>query len=254
MKALLTALFLLLASFAYATVSIDDIVKLSKLKTSDEVILNLLQKEGLNRPITFKDVIFLKQQGVSERVIQYMLKLSDMEVQKQPPQQGKSVYINENMRAYYTTTKKGKQIRIVTNLDEAGKRMGGEIPPDPEPQEQYVVRSEGRPAQEIRVVVEDSRRDRDYDEPDYPEYVDDRYVTPGYPLYSPYYPIPSYYPHFPKGKGHHHKRGSQIDPNQPNWNFDYSNANRQRPQHQPSPSRIPSSKPQGAKPLRSFKG
>jgi hypothetical protein len=266
MKALLTALFVLLASFAYATVSLDDIVKLSKLKTSDEVILQMIQREGLSKPVNFKDVLFLKQQGVSDRVIQYLVKLSDSTPQKVPAQQGKSVYINENLRAYETTTKSGKRIQVVTNLDEKGKRMGGELPPDPEPQEQKVVRYE-RPPQEIRVVVEDSRRDNGYDESDYPEYVDDPYITPGYPLYSPYYPIPSYYPHF--RKGHHKNRGpfrndrffqnDRFFPNPPgeaNWRYDYRNANRPNlPQHQPAPAtKTPSSKPQGVKPLRSFKG
>jgi hypothetical protein len=260
MKALLTALFLLLASFAYATISLDDIVKLSKLKTSDEVILQMIQKEGLSKPVSAKDIIFLKQQGVSDRVVQYLVKLSDSEAQKLPPQQGKSVYIDENMRAYYTTSKSGKKIRVVTNLDEKGKRMGGELPPDPEPQEQQIVRYE-RPPQEIRVVVEDSRRDERYDEPDYPEYVDDPYITPGYPLYTPYYPIPSYYPHFPKGhhKNRGHFRNHGFFPNhsgEVNWRYDYRKANRPHlPQHQPAPpTKIPSSKPQGVKPLRSFKG
>ena len=254
MKAFLTALFLLLASFAYATVSLDDIVKLSKLKTSDEVILQLIQKEGLGKPVSSKDIIFLKQQGVSDRVIQYMVKLSDTQSQKLPSQQGKSVYIDENLRAYYTTTKSGKKIRIVTNLDEKGKRMGGELPPDPEPQEQQVVRYE-RPPQEIRVVVEDSRRDDGYREPDYPEYVDDQYVTPGYPLYSPYYPIPSYYPHHPKGRHHGNRGHFPKNPGEVNWNYDYSRNRPNPPQHQPAPpTRVPSSKSQGAKPHRSIKG
>jgi hypothetical protein len=253
MKALFTALLLLVASFAYAAVSLDDIVKLSKLKTSDEVILKLVQKEGLNKPVTSKDVVFLKQQGVSDRVIQYLVKLSDTEAQKLPPQQGKSVYIDENMRAYYTTTKSGKRIRVVTNLDESGKRMGGELPPDPEPpQEQPMARYE-RPPQEIRVVVEDPRREEDYAEPEYPEYVDDRYVMPGYPLYSPYFSTP-YYPYYPKQ--HHNKGHRFFDPNQPNWNYDYrKNHPAQRPMQRPShPNKIQPSKPQGAKTFRSFKG
>jgi len=260
MKALSTVLFLLLASFAYATVSLDDIVKLSKLKTSDEVILQMIQKEGLSKPVNFNDVLFLKQQGVSDRVIQYLVKLSDSTPQKVPAEQGKSVYINENLRAYETTTKSGKRIRVVTNLDEKGKRMGGELPPDPEPQEQNIVRYE-RPPQEIRVVVEDSRRDDDYNQPDYPEYVDDPYITPGYPLYSPYYPIPSYYPDFPKGhhKNRGHFRNDRFFPNhsgEVNWRYDYRNANRRNlPQHKPAPAtKIPSSKPQGVKPMRSIKG
>jgi hypothetical protein len=258
MKAFLAVLFLLLASFVYASVSLDDIVKLSKLKTSDEVILQMIQKEGLSKPVSAKDIIFLKQQGVSERVIQYLVKLSDTAAQKVPPQQGKSVYLDENMRAYYTTSKSGKKIRVVTNLDEKGKRMGGELPPDPEPQEQKVVRYE-RPPQEIRVVVEDSRRDDGYDEPDYPEYVDDQYVTPGFPLYSPYYPSPSYYPFFPQGhrqKGHHQKRGHfPNNPGEVNWRYDYSKNRPHPPQHQPAPpTKIPSSKSQGVKPPRSIKG
>lgn len=218
MKLLPLVFFLLFVSLAYASVSLDDIVKLSETKTSDEVILQLIEKEGLARPVTSKDIVYLKEHGVSDRVVQYLVKLSSTQ---------KPVEAEKNLRSYYTTTKSGKRIRVVTNLDENGKRIGGEVPPDsasPEP----AISAYEPPPQEIRVVVESASR-RDPNERDYPyeeEYVDDRYVMPEWPSYyypysTPFYPYAPYYPLYPNGR--HHKKGHhQGDPGQPHWNYDYS--------------------------------
>ena len=211
MKSLSVCILLLCFSFAYADVTLDDIVKLSKSGTKDDVILQLIQKEGLPRPVTSREIIYLKQQGVSDAVIAYLLKLSE---------ENQSALVEKNLRSYYTTAKNGKRIRVVTNLDENGKRMGGPIPPDPAPQPEARVVYD-RPPQEIRIVVENqSRREARYED-EYPEYVDDKYSMPEFPAYYPYstsfYP---YYPYIPKG---HHGRGNHLpkDPNQPHWNFDY---------------------------------
>ena len=57
MKALLVGvLFLALISSAYA-ISIDQIVKLSKLKAGDDLILQLIQKEKLDKPIFVGGII-----------------------------------------------------------------------------------------------------------------------------------------------------------------------------------------------------
>jgi hypothetical protein len=238
MKILSVCFLLFCVSLTYAAVTPDDIVKLSRAKTNDDVILQLVQKEGLTRPVTSKEIVYLKQQGVSDRVIQYLIKLSAHDEPK---------LADQSLRSYYTTAKNGKRIRVVTNLDENGKRMGGPIPPDPAPQPEERIVYERAP-QEIRVVVENqpSREDRYADE--YPEYVDDRYTMPEYPAYypysSPYYPL---YPYIPNR--HHHGRGhhSSKDPNQAHWNFDYS---KNRPLIQPrkgaSGPRHSGSKPSGS--------
>jgi hypothetical protein len=224
MKSFLTIILLLFASFAFAAVSLDEIVKLSKLKTSDDVIIHLIQKEGLNRPVTSKEVIYLKEQGVSDRVVQYLVKVSDTKTQS-------SEYVDKDLRAYYTTTKDGKRVRVITNIDEQGKRMGGEIPPQPEPEpEPQKQASYERSPQEIRVVVEDSRYEREtaYEEP--PEYVDDKYVMPPYPQYDSYYYSSPYIPYYQDpflGHGRRYPRGARStydlrnDLTQPNWNFNY---------------------------------
>jgi hypothetical protein len=237
MKILSACLILLCFSLADAAISPDDIVKLSKAKTKDDVILQLVHKEGLLRPVTSKEIVYLKQQGVSDRVIEYLLKLS---ADAAPEFQDKDI------RSYYTTAKNGKRIRVVTNLDENGKRMGGPVPPDPGPEPEERVFYE-RPPQEIRVVVENRPAREDRYEEEYPEYVDDRYTMPAFPSYypysTPYYP---YFPYIPKrhhGKGNHHLK----DPNQPHWNFDYGK-NLPLVQQPRSQSRrnIPGSKPSGS--------
>ena len=231
MKIPAVCLLLLFVSIAYATVSLDDVVKLSKANTSDDVILQLIQKEGLQRPVTSKDIVYLKQQGVSDRVIQYLMKISAKSEQ---------VNTDKNLREYYATTKDGKQVKVVTNMDEYGNRMGGEVPPDPEPVQQKQQAYEA-PPKEIRVVLEneslgaDRYPDEYRDYPEYPEYVDDRYSMPEWPTYYPYgggyYPYSPYY--FPRHgrNGNFHQPGMIPDPN---WRYDYSKKGpliRQQKQH-----------------------
>jgi hypothetical protein len=243
MRILAVCLLAFFASAAYAAVSLEDIVKLSKANTSDEVILQLIQKEGLAKPVTSKEIVYLKQQGVSDRVIQYLMKVSAAE---------KSESSQENMRSYYTTTKSGKRILIVTNLDENGKRMGGEIPPDPAPAQAPEVVYERQP-QEIRVVVENDSRYEDRYPVEYPEYVDDRYVMPGYPSYYPY--PEAYVPYYPLIPNHHGRRGDHFpkDPNRAHWRVDYSkNRPLIQPRHRQTGSK-PASKSSPAKSFRSIK-
>lgn len=246
MKILSACLVLLFVSIAYAAVSLEDIVQLSKSKTRDDVILQLIQKEGLTKPVTSKDIVYLKQKGVSDRVIQYLMKLS---ADKESP------VAEKNLRSYYTTNKNGKRIRVVTNLDENGKRMGGPVPPDPAPQreDQAVYQPPSAPPQEIRVVVENGSERRDPYEEEYPEYVDDRYTMPPFPSYYPY--SSPYYPYYPLIPRQHHHKGKHFpkDPNQPNWNFDYSkNRPIVEPRRQQSGRTIPGSKPAGT--ARRLKG
>jgi hypothetical protein len=240
MKPFLAALVLLLfASFSFAAISTDEVVKLSKLKTSDEVILQLLQKEGLSKPITSSEVVYLKEQGVSDRVIGYMLKLSrPADSNSLPAQETKSTKLDHNMRSYYTTGKNGQKVLVVTNLDENGKRMGGELPPDiesPKPPQ------EKKEPQEVRVVVENPQPSSEYypqEEYPEPEYVDDRYNPPSY--YPPAYPYYGggelYSPYYYKYPYQHNRNYRPMDPNQPHWRYDL---HLDHPRTQPTPKAGP---------------
>ena len=217
MKSFIAAGFLLIfVSFSYAAISTDEIIKLSKLKTSDEVILQLIQKEGLSKPISSQDVVYLKEQGVSDRVIRYMLKVSQpASGNSLPAQEGKSTKLDNNMRSYYTTGKNGKKVLVVTNVDENGKRMGGEAPPDLEPAPQQAQQKQT--PQEVRVVVENPQPSTDYyergNEYPEPEYVDDRYNPPSYypPAYS-YYGSGGYYsPYYYDYPYQHNRNYHQMD-------------------------------------------
>ena len=242
MKTFIAALVVLLfASFGFAAVSTDEIVKLSKLKTSDEVILQLLQKEGLSKPITSEDVVNLKEQGVSDRVIRYMLKLSKpANLNTLPPQEGKSTKLDNNMRSYYTTGKNGQKVLVVTNLDENGRRIGGEAPPDVETAPQQAQQK--KEPQEVRVVVENPQPATDYypqEQYPEPEYVDDRYNPPSYypPAY-PYYGGGQFYsPYYYNYPYQHNKNYHPVDPNQPHWRYD-QHLDHPRPQPTPRPGPV----------------
>jgi len=229
MKILLPSLvFLLFVSLASA-ITVEQIGKLAKLHTSDEIILQAIQKNKLDHPLNSKDIVYLKEQGVSDRVLSALMEKKDEKDQKE-----------DAWRVYHTTDKNGKRVTVVTNLDEKGHRMGGEVPP-----EEYVP----EPAQkesslfpkEIHVTIENTpseqpvRDDYDQEEP----------LTPtGMPAYnygySPYYPVYSPYGNGFYGNGaqffrHYHNFHNQMLPGffpgqfpqpfnqpqigQPNWNY-----------------------------------
>ncbi|MCI0442457.1 multiubiquitin domain-containing protein [bacterium] len=176
--------FCLLSTFAHA-VSVEQIAKLAELQTKDELILQMVQREGLDRPLTMDDVIMLREKGVSERVIDYLLKLSSPTNAASQKQEGESVWLDKNLRAYHSRDKKGKPILVVTNLDEKGKRMGP--PPPPTPEEVYVPEEQPKPVQEVHVTVT-------HEQPEPPPYDDEYPEEPPSPYYDSYYPGGGYYP------------------------------------------------------------
>lgn len=216
MKVLLPLLLLVLAAGVSLAMSVEEIGKLSDLRTSDELMLQLIETNGLDAPLTTADVIYLREHGASERVIQYLLKLSESpRAEKQPAVQEESSRISENLRAYTTTTKSGKKVRVVTNLDENGQRMGAPIPPPP-PEE--VAAPVPPPPQEVRVTVTDDRmQGRDVYEDDYG--YDQEPQPAGIPLYGGgygYYPYSSWYG-YPYSMVQGGMRGHQFPQSNPGW-------------------------------------
>ena len=194
MKFALAAFLVLTIVSASSAVTLDDIVKLSKLKTSDSTIISLLQKDPLKSPVSTKDVVFLKENQVSDAVIDYLLRTSNEESQILTKQEGESTQLSENLRSYYTTNKNGKRVRVVTNLDEKGKRMGKPLPPEANTAvKEYQPVEE--PPREIIVTVR-------HEEPIPPEIEDypEEPITNGIPLDyaygSSYYPSYPYSPYF----------------------------------------------------------
>ncbi|HSE42386.1 MAG TPA: hypothetical protein VLH08_16590 [Acidobacteriota bacterium] len=200
MKPALFLASLLFAVGVVQAVTVDQIGKLAELKTKDDLILQLVQKEGLDHPLTTADVIALREKGVSERVIEYLMKLSQSETSAVSKQEGESVYITKNIRAFQTRDKKGKPILMVTNLDENGKRMGPPPPPNPEPE----VYREPEPPKEVYVTVRHEEPERSMDEE---EYLEEPYYDSGMPYYPanniPYGGYP-YYPVYPTYPSPHH--------------------------------------------------
>ena len=210
MKTALLLCFLLAVS-SVGAVSVDQIGKLAELKTKDDLILELVQREGLDRSLTAEDIILLREKGVSERVIEYLMNLSPSESKIMPKQEGESVYITKDLRAFQTRDKKGKPILMVTNLDENGKRMGPPPPPNPEPE---VVRETEPPSREVLVTVRHEEPQRYEDDEEYQE---DPYYDSGIPLYPEYgggyYP---YYPYYPVKPDHRRREKFGRD----HYNYD----------------------------------
>lgn len=199
MRQVLALLFVLTASTITYGISTQEIVQLSKLKTGDELLIDLIQKSPLDKSITTQDALQMKDAGVSDRVISYLLQGSHPEKIKLPEQEGESVWISENIRVYRTRDKNGKVIEVVTNLDEQGKRVGGEIPAESNPPDERYPEYVPEAPREIYVTV----RHEDYGEMEYGErdYESTEAYDSGYrgiPLYSGGY-YPGYYPGYYSG-------------------------------------------------------
>jgi hypothetical protein len=227
MKLYLAVLFVIVLSGVVQAMSVEEIGRLAELKTSDTLILQLIEQKGLDQPLATKDVIYLREHGASEKVIQYLLALSEPE--KASPQahaEEGSQRVSDNIRTYTTTNKDGKKVRVVTNMDENGKRMGGPIPaPAAEPEPEQISYAEPPAPQEIYVTVRDERGSNQDYESDYPE------EPSGIPLYDMGYPYysPGYFP-YPIPGMHHHQ-------NSPHWRFNAA-VRPLRPQHPRLPAPV----------------
>lgn len=154
--------------------TVDEVIQLSKLKTGDDLIIQIIQTSNLDRPTTPSDVIHLKQEGVSDRVIEVMLARNAGD---------------QNVRSYTVTNKKGKTVNVFTNVDENGKRMGG---PAPEPAPVFPIPEAPR---ETTVVVKREKSAAVYAQ-DYAPSPYSAYYGGGYGGYGGYYghARPSYLP------------------------------------------------------------
>lgn len=208
MKRLLVLLsFLAFTSVCSATTR-DELAKLAQLKTSDDFMIQLLQKSPLEKPLTSEDVVFLKEHGVSEQVINYLWSQNSQD-------------IGNNLRVYETTNKKGKTIQVVTNLDENGKRIGPPAPPPMEP----IAYPEPEPPKEIHVVVENvappAPEEPEYQPQDYPYGIPLDYVSGNYGYGYGYGYGNGFYPGYPGypcmhrncggGNGHRQGPGRGVD-------------------------------------------
>jgi hypothetical protein len=189
-----------MATVSYA-ITTQQIIELSKLKTTDDLLLQLIQKSSLDQPVTPSDVILLKNEGVSEKVISYLVRLSNPEKFDLPKQEGESVWISDSIRLYKTRDKNGKLVEVLTNLDEEGNRMGGVVPEQTAQaeEERYPEYVPEQPREIYVTVRQEEPVDRGYEygaPMDNGYYggipVDSGYYGGSYP--SSYYPTPSYYP------------------------------------------------------------
>ena len=237
MKSVLAVLLFLFVTASVQAISVEEIAKLSKLRTSDDLLIQIIQKDKLEKPLSSRDILFLKEQGVSDRVLAYLMQTSR-------PKQNE----NENLRVFQTTNKKGKQITVVTNMDEKGNRLGPELPPEAKQEPaQYPPVEQPR---EVYVILKDEseRSNNNYDD----EYVEPAPPQGGIPLNDTYYPgyspyfSPYYYPRHYKS----HFRNSNFpnqNPNQANWRVQAkppqtrASASRPSTSRPSSPSRSPSS-------------
>lgn len=188
MKQLLIVLFILAVVPVCLAITVDDVIQLSKLKTGDDLIIRIIQEGKLDQPTTPADVVRMKQEGVTDRVIELMLTHT----------------FDKSIRTYTITNKNGKSMKVFTNLDENGQRMGG---PAPEPAQAFPL---PEAPQQVTVVVkhEAPAAEEEYAQEYAPSPYYSAYYGGGYG-YDGYYPYAgAYLNHFGGGHGSdHHSAG-----------------------------------------------
>ncbi len=196
----------LLMPFACMGISVKEVERLAELNTDEDLILQIIFDEGVDHPISAKDVIELRERGLSETIIDSLWKHSHQNKDFLPPQEGESTTVGENLRSYQSTDKAGNKITVLTNLDENGRPMNP--PPPPAPEREYEPQPEvAYASQQPQVVYVPARREEPAwatQEEDARKYQDYPYGT-GFPTYydGGYYPVtysvfsyPIYHPRF----------------------------------------------------------
>jgi len=144
--------------------------------------------------LNFKEIIKLAQSGINEQLISCLLKNAAEfpEITGILKYDNGSFWVAENIRCYFRKYE-GKMILVITNLDEKGKRIGGEVPYE----EQIAERKyweERRKAEYAEAIAEKSPEQITIPEP--PKQAVVEYVS--VPTYSiPYSPYFHYYPLYP---------------------------------------------------------
>lgn len=211
---LFALLCFLLIPLATMGISVKEVERLAELNTQEDLILQMISDEGVDHPISAKDVIDLRERGLSETIIQSLWKHSHQSKDFLPPQEGESMIVGENLRSYQSTDREGNKITVLTNLDENGRPMNPPPPPVPEhvyepppeaayvPQEPQVVYvPAGRQEPAWATQEEDVRMYQNYPYgTGFPTYYG------GYADYPVTYSVFSY-PSFHPGFGSHCSRG-----------------------------------------------
>src|SRR4029077_1410547 len=102
MKRLLPVIVFFAFLSVCSAITLDEIVKLTQLKTSDDLIIQLIQNSPIDKKITSQDIVYLKEQGVSDAVLDYVGKASHPDTEKMPLQ-SESKMVEKTLRAYTTT-------------------------------------------------------------------------------------------------------------------------------------------------------
>ncbi|HET6267377.1 MAG TPA: hypothetical protein VFG11_06630 [Acidobacteriota bacterium] len=178
MRQFLLAAFLFCVCSALQAITVDQVIQLASSKTSDDLMIQTIRKDPLAQPIGTDEILKLKNAGVSEAVIQELVRQSD------DLKAGTQASSGSQIRTYYTTNKDGKQVRMLTNLDDQGKRIGGTSTQEPAP-----VFELPPPSPEI-IVQKPHEPEPEYQEP-YPQngipLYSGSYYPGGYPIYGPGY-------------------------------------------------------------------
>jgi hypothetical protein len=118
------------ANAAARPVSLDDVLNLVNAKVGDSIIVRQAASAGCSFSVGVAEVLKLKEAGAGDALIESLMKIA-------PPDTtpGGSVAVeggNRSLpfRTYTETTSNGEKVLHVTNLDQAGRRIGGEVPPE----------------------------------------------------------------------------------------------------------------------------
>ena len=124
------ALALLFAASPFvlaAPLTVDDIVSLVKAGVGEKVILKQVESTGTRLTLTVDGILALKAAGASDALIESLMEVKDQPEAPRAQEDPASVAEGQSFRIFKSVSEEGEEVLHITNLDEHGRRIGGEL-------------------------------------------------------------------------------------------------------------------------------
>jgi len=103
--------------------TVPEVIQLVKAGVSDSLIMRHVRATGTRLTLAVADILKLKEAGASDALLEALMQTSTA-----PAADPESAAAG-SLRTWRETTPEGDVVIHVTNLDEMGRRIGGELPP-----------------------------------------------------------------------------------------------------------------------------
>ncbi len=113
---------------AAAALTLDDVVSLVRAGVGERIILKQVQSTGTRLVLTVEGILALKAAGASDALIESLMGEKDQaEAPRAQADPAPAAEPGASFRIYKSVSGEGGEVLHITNLDEHGRRIGGEL-------------------------------------------------------------------------------------------------------------------------------